>query len=122
MLALISAKTLVANSFYSFQSRRLSGCSRHWSQSREVRAARRGSRCPGQPGLDSSQIDRRSSDEVLQVCLGVADIATAPQTTAAHSLLMGAFDTRSCGILVIKRLRRLLLSRGLQSLVLRPRQ
>ena len=56
------------------------------------------------------------------MCLGVADIATAPQTTASDGLLMGAFDTRSGGILVIKFLRCLLLSSGLQSLVLLPRQ
>ena len=83
-------KTLVANSFYSFQSRRLLGRSRHWFQSSKVRAARRGSWCAGQPGFDSHQIDRRSGDEGLQVCLGMADRATAPQPTAADGLLMGA--------------------------------
>ena len=109
-------KTLVANALYSFQSRRLLGRSRHWFQSSKVRAARRGSWCAGQPGFDSHQIDRRSGDEGLQVCLGMADRATAPQPTASDGLLMGAFDTRPCGILVIKFLRCLLLSRGLQTI------
>jgi hypothetical protein len=90
-------------------------------QGLEVGASRFCSWSAGPPRVHPDQIDCDGGGDVLQACLREPDIAASPQSAAADRLFMCSLNACACGVALFEIFRRLMLSGGLQRLMMLTR-
>src|SRR5439155_6692190 len=72
-----------------------------------------------QPGHQANDVERRGNQDMLQMGLGLANVAGAPQIKDAHRLGEGAFAAGAGRVAGLKRVRLLAGAGGLERLMLR---
>src|SRR5208283_5227292 len=90
-------------------------------QGLEVGASRFCSWSAGPPRVHPDQIDCDGGGDMLQACLRDPDIAASPQSAATDRLFMCSLNACACGVALFEIFRRLMLSGGLQRLMMLTR-
>src|SRR5208337_4825277 len=90
-------------------------------QGLEVGASRFCSWSAGPPRVHPDQIDCDGGGDMLQACLRDPDIAASPQSAATDRLFMCSLNACACGVTLFEIFRRLMLSGGLQRLMMLTR-